>query len=94
MSRSHYNPNPAGYGRRRDKSYPSEVASQRPAFSTRIDCELGFDEGSPRETLRGRQEEELYPPLPETPEPGLEDRVARFNRELRAGHGFRNDDEG
>lgn len=63
-----YDPNP-NRGPIRDKTYPSEVAADRPALVTRIHCVEEADVMSPDETLRGDGE----------------DRVARLNRQLREG---------
>lgn len=77
------------FGVVRDKAYPSEIAGQRPALATRIECEetreyespdhSEFDsESSPQNTIRGDR---------------TDDRVAEFNRQLRGGHAGRNDGE-
>lgn len=80
----------------RDKIYPSEIAAQRPAFVTRIHCEIGYQEEreAERGTIRGDQGFDPYPPHEEDgPRAGdiTESRCAEFNRALRSGHGFRNE---
>lgn len=60
---------PLESGNIRDKTYPSQIAAERPALVTRIQCE---ESGEPSESIRGREGD---------------DRVAEFNRRLRAGHG-------
>lgn len=78
---------PREYGLVRDKAYPSEIAAQRPALATRIQCQETEEfhpsdhpdyenESSPSRSIRGDRND---------------DRCAMFNRALRAGHGFRND---
>lgn len=71
-----YEPNP--FGPVRDKTYPSEVAAQRPALATRIHCVEPFEERDPNNTLMGNEST---------------DRVALFNRQLREGHAGRNSGE-
>jgi hypothetical protein len=69
-----YKPNP--HGPVRDKTYPSQIAAERPALVTRIHCE---ESPEPEETLRGG-EKEMH----------TDERVALFNRQLRGGaHGDR-----
>ena len=69
-----YKPNP--HGPVRDKTYPSQIAAERPAFVTRIHCEEPVE---PEETLRGGEKAEH-----------TSERVALFNRQLRGGaHGDR-----
>lgn len=70
-----------GYGVPRDQIYPSEVAAQRPALATRVDC----DEDSQMEANevsilgdRGEIDEE-------TGERHFESRSAEFHRRLRSG---------
>lgn len=74
----------------RDQIYPNEVAEQRPAFATRVDCPGDYDERDPAHTVRGV-------PVPPPPmfvtemDPNQEESEAacdRFNRELR-GEPFR-----
>lgn len=40
----------------RDKSYPSEVARQRPALATRIHCRDDYEARDPMNTIRGDHE--------------------------------------
>jgi hypothetical protein len=63
-----YEPNP--FGPVRDKTYPSEIAAERPALATRIHCVEDFEERDPRNSIRGNEED---------------DRCAEFNRQLRKG---------
>lgn len=69
-----YEPNP-NMGPKRDKTYPSQIAAERPALATRIHCVEPYEEMSPETSIRGTEGE---------------DRVALFNRQLREGHGGRN----
>lgn len=82
----------------RDKTYPSEIAAQRPALVTRIHCEISWrDEREMREgTIRGDQGLELNAPYEESgPRQGdiTESRCDEFNHALRSGHGFRNEND-
>jgi len=63
-----YKPNPRGPIR--DKSYPSEIAAQRPAFAPRLHCADELDDIIYNETasIRGGEDEDV---------------VARVNRQLR-----------
>lgn len=84
-----YKPDPVGTVR--DKTYPSEIAAQRPMCAPRIHCEQTYEERREpsASTVRGDQGHQSYPYLP--PPPGLregeitEDRSAEFNRRLREG---------
>ena len=79
---SRYNPDPR-WGRKRDQAWASEIAGERPALVTRIQCEEGR-EIDPRNTLRGvPPPEDMFEPEP----PAFENQVARFNRSLREGLG-------
>lgn len=69
-----YEPDP-NRGPKRDKTYPSQIAAERPALATRIHCVEDYEEMSPERTVRGSEGE---------------DRVSLFNRQLREGHGGRN----
>lgn len=69
----------------RDQIYANEIAAQRPAFATKVDCGGDYDERNPAHSVRGV-------PVPEPPEymtamdPNQEDTesaVDRFNRQLR-----------
>ena len=82
-----YKPNPNGPVR--DRTYPSEIAAQRPALAPRILCEEDYHERRENDeaSIRGDHgtlNEETYE------REITEDRVAQFNRALRAGHGWRN----
>jgi hypothetical protein len=84
-----YDPNP--YRPVRDYAHPSQIAAQRPALATRIHCCCDDPlDGGRASSIRGDQGEMDY-------ESGrrefTEDRVAEFNRGLRAGHAYRNDGE-
>lgn len=59
----------------RDRTYPSEIARQRPALAARIHC-TDYEAFDSQLTIRGDRE------------PGTEDPRDRFNRQLRAGHGY------
>jgi hypothetical protein len=84
-----YRPNP--YGNIRDKTYPSEIAAQRPALATRIHCE----ESPYVETDRDEAMEHEAAIRSDEREPSIrgsraDDRSAQFNRQLRGGaHGDR-----
>jgi len=91
-----YKINPSGLIR--DKTYPSEIAAQRPLLATRIHCEIPWEEEREmREgTIRGDRGFDAYPSsAPPSPGPRhgeiTENRCAEFNRALRAGPGFRNE---
>jgi len=93
-----YKVNP--HGLIRDKSYPSEIAAQRPLLATRIHCEEDWHErmGSEELSIRGDQgyrPPHMEPPVSSEPPYGsiTENRCAEFNRALRAGQGFRNEGE-
>lgn len=60
----------------RDKTYPSQIAAERPALTTRVRC---FEKPDADEALRGGEQ-----PM------HTETACERFNRELRAGHAGRN----
>ena len=75
-----------------DKSYPSEIAKQRPVLAARIHCEaetssLDMEPSPDHDEFEGAQ----------SPSQSIRgDRKApsmcdEFNRALRAGHGFRNE---
>jgi hypothetical protein len=71
----------------RDQIYPNEIAEQRPALATRVDCPGTYHERDPAHSERGVE-------LPETEfflDPNMEETesaVERFNRRLR-GQPFR-----
>jgi hypothetical protein len=77
------------HGLVRDRTYPSEIAAQRPLLATRIHCSLPWDEErEAREgTIRGDRGYQEYPEQEHPPGPHsgdiTEDRVALFNRQLR-----------
>lgn len=79
-----YNPRPNSGDR--DKAYPSEIAADRPALATRIQCQEDYQTMSPQNSIRGREPEEPIMP-PAMPEPERESMVARFNRQLCEGIG-------
>jgi hypothetical protein len=87
---------PLQHGLVRDKTYPSEIAAQRPIAATRIHCEVPYEEErETREgTIRGDHGHQSYPSAPPAPGPHdgdiTENRCEEFNRALRSGHGFRN----
>jgi hypothetical protein len=87
MSRGRYNPDPRWGGRKRDVTWPSEIAGARPALVTRIHCDEPYEEMDPRNTLRGRPIEPDRPMPFESEELTVENQVARFNRSLREGLG-------
>jgi hypothetical protein len=70
-----YNPNPWLREPFIDRTYPSGVAGARPKFTTRIHC--GIDPESVVDSEVSGSESD--------------NRVELFNRQLRAGHGFRNE---
>lgn len=70
-----YKPLPSGPVR--DRTYPSQIAAERPMMAPRIHC---YETPEPDETLRGGEQ----------PMHG-ESAVEKFNRELRGGHAGRND---
>jgi hypothetical protein len=94
-----YRPDSAGVGLVRDKAYASEIAAQRPMCAPRIHCEDRYDERreNERASIRGDQGYDPYPSSPPDPGPRsgdiTEDRVALFNHQLRAGHGFVNEND-
>jgi len=67
-----YKPNPNS-GPSRDKTYPSQIAAERPALVTRIRC---YETPDIDATLRGGEQ-----PM------HTESACEKFNRYLRAGHG-------
>jgi len=91
-----YKVNP--YGNIRDKTYPSEIAAQRPACATRIHCaEDPSDMQSDSLTgRRAKSEEELAMEREDRirmdeREPSIrgtraDNRCEEFNRQLRGGH--------
>jgi len=72
-----YNPNPSGQVR--DKAYPSQIAAERPICAPRIHCE---EPPNPNASLLGGSQ-----PM------HTETMCDRWNHELRAGHGFRNEND-
>lgn len=72
-----YEPNPSGPVR--DKIYPSQIAASRPACAPRIHC---AEQPNLNDSLRGG-------PQPMHTETACD----RFHRELRAGHGFVNEND-
>jgi hypothetical protein len=88
---------PEQHGMIRDKTYPSEIAAQRPLAATRIYCQEPWDEEREmREaTIRGDRGFRSYPEPEPVPGPHhgdiTESRCEEFNRALRSGHGFRNE---
>lgn len=64
----------------RDQIYPSEVAAQRPALATKVDCSGDYYESDPAHSIRGVKQEPM-PSIEEHEED--ESAVARFNRQLR-----------
>ena len=80
-----YNPRPGGFRLIRDRCNPAEIAGHRPMLATRIHDEVSGDEVDPLRTLRGQPDE-----LHEDESYHHDMNVERFNRALRAGHGFRN----
>lgn len=94
-----------GYGYRptdvsaRDKVYPSEIAAQRPAFATKVNCPGTYEERDPCLTIRGDHGPNCYcaecMPLArpmdvrESNSPAhdrdVSDRVALMKRQLREG---------
>ena len=85
MARGRYNPNPAGYGRLRDQAWPSQIAAQRPALVTRIQCDEPAEEVDANRTIRGSS-------VNYEGEVEGEGRLAIFNRQLRRGHAETIDD--
>lgn len=77
-----YDPDPRS-SNMRDKAYPSEIASQRPALATRIHCREDYSSMDPRNSLRGVEPPEPPPPMDWTGE----NMCDRFNRQLRSGLG-------
>jgi hypothetical protein len=84
-----YKPDP--FSPVRDKTYPSEIAAQRPMCAPRIHCEQTYEErrNESNSTVRGDQGHTEYPLVPRPPGPRegdiTEDRSAEFNRRLREG---------
>lgn len=78
-----YNPRPNSGDR--DKAYPSEIAADRPALATRIQCQEDYQTMSPQNSIRGREPEEPMFAAPEPP--ARESMCERFNRQLREGIG-------
>ncbi len=82
-----YNPRP--YGNVRDKAYPSEIAAQRPALASRIQCEESTyrEEEKSEEELRMEQEsrERTDEREPSIRGSRADNRCAEFNRRLRGG---------
>lgn len=70
-----YKPVPSGTVR--DRTYPSQIAAERPMCAPRIHC---YVDPEPEETLRGGEQ-----PM------HTESACEKFNRELRGGHAGRND---
>ena len=73
---------PGTYIPGRDQIYPSQIAAERPALTTKITCHDGNRFEDTRKGLRGGLQPEH-----------TDERCAEFNRALRAGHGFRNSGE-
>lgn len=65
---------PDGWGRKRDKAWPSEIAAQRPALVTRIQCNDPYEIRDSANTIRGERE------------PGSQSSHDLFNERLRGGH--------
>jgi len=90
---------PEQHGLIRDKTYPSEIAAQRPALATRIHCQEPWDEEREmrESTIRGDRGYTDYPPAPPMAGPRhgdiTESRCAEFNRQLRGGHSQEERDE-
>lgn len=80
---------PESFGPVRDKTYVSEIAAQRPALATRIQCSETREDDAPD---HGMLESE-YSPSQTIRGDRSQDRVAMFNDALRAGHGWRNQGE-
>ena len=80
---------PTNFGPVRDKTYPSEIAAQRPALATRIQCEETREDDAPD---HGMLEAE-YSPSRTIRGDRSDDRCAKFNEQLRGGHAGRNDGE-
>lgn len=80
---------PTTWGSVRDKTYPSQIAGQRPALATRFQCEeTREDEMEDHSPLEGE-----YSPQLTIRGDKNDDRVAEFNRQLREGHAGRNEGE-
>lgn len=86
--RGRYNPNPNAFGPRRDRTYPSQIAQDRPALATRFQCETSYSDADAENTLRGVEHDGGY--SMDDDSDAVESRVALFNRQLREGHGGRN----
>jgi hypothetical protein len=82
---------PDQHGMIRDRTYPSEIAAQRPLLATRIHCQPSWEEerDSREDTIRGDQGYREYPVPGPPPGPRsgdiTESRCAEFNRRLREG---------
>jgi hypothetical protein len=61
-------------GNQRDKTYPSQIAAERPMLTTRIHCYEYSTDGN--ESLAGGEHDEH-----------TESAIERFNRQLRSGIG-------
>ena len=82
-----------------DRTYASGVASERPKLTTRIHC-LPEEENVMREAAlsgpaheRGEARAHELAEMREADAPAIESAADRFHRQLRAGHGFRNEGE-
>jgi hypothetical protein len=75
----------------RDETYPSEIASQRPALASRFQCSerAGLFGQDAEASLRGSRHHDVPSPHYDEME-DCEDMVGRFNFQLRSGHGYRN----
>ncbi len=70
----------------RDQIYVNEVAEQRPALATRVDCGGTYDERNPAHSVRGVQvpEPPTFMESRDSTSEDTESAVDRFNRELRS----------
>lgn len=85
---SGYKTNPGNSGPIRDRTYPSQIAAQRPILAPRIHCFVDYDEhrDTEEDTIRG----DRGTMVEETGNREItESRVEQFNRALRHGHSDR-----
>lgn len=75
-----YKPN-GQYGPIRDRTYPSEIAAQRPALATRFHTEAENSFDMTKDSIRGDEGEPDY----DTGETHFPSRCEEFNRRLREG---------
>jgi len=82
-----------------DRTYASGVAQERPKLTTRIHCQPEEEAVMPEAALsgpaheQGRIRAEELAAMREEDKVPVESASDWFNRELRAGHGFRNQNE-